>query len=54
MAELTFNVVSAKSLQLDDAMAKSIPSAVLYTKEDRITCINDRSIIGTVFLSDVA
>ncbi len=54
VAELTFNVVSVQSLQLDDATAKTIPSAVLYTAEDRITCINDRSIIGQVFLSDVA
>ena len=54
VAELKFNLLSAESLQLDDATAKSIPSAVLYTAEDRITCINDRSIIGAVLLSDVA
>ncbi|MGD1918772.1 MAG: hypothetical protein ACFCAD_07700 [Pleurocapsa sp.] len=44
----------AKSLQLDDKTANSIPSAVLYTGEDKITCINDKAIIGKVFLSDVA
>ncbi len=54
VAELTINYVTVRSLQLDDATAKTIPSAVLYTSEDLITCINDRSIIGNVLLSDVA
>ena len=53
-AELTINFATVKSLQLDDATAKSIPSAVLYCKAEKLTCINDRSIIGQVFLSDVA
>ena len=53
-SELAINLATVKSLQLDDATAKTIPSAVLYTAEDRITCINDRSIIGAVLLSDVA
>ena len=54
IAEVKFNSVWLKSLQLDDATAKTIPSAVLYGDDDRITCINDRSIIGAVLLSDVA
>ncbi|MDJ0904165.1 MAG: hypothetical protein QNJ55_35815 [Xenococcus sp. MO_188.B8] len=52
--ELAINLASVKSLQLDDATAKTIPSAVLYVQEERITCINERSIIGAVLLSDVA
>ena len=54
VAELTINFATVKSLQLDDATAKSIPSAVLYCQEQKLTCINERSIIGQVFLSDVA
>lgn len=54
VAELTINYATVRSLQLDDATAKTIPSAVLYTGEDLITCINDKSIIGNVLLSDVA
>ncbi len=54
IAELKLNNVWLKSLQLDDTTAKTIPSAVLYGDDDRITCINDRSIIGAVLLSDVA
>ncbi len=53
-SELAINWASVKSLQLDDATAKTIPSAVLYCPDARITCINDRSIIGAVLLSDVA
>lgn len=53
-SELAINLTSAKSLQLDDTTAKTIPSAVLYCQSDRITCINERSIIGSVLLSDVA
>ena len=53
-AEIKLNNVWLKSLQLDDATAKTIPSGVLYGDDDRITCINDRSIIGAVLLSDVA
>ncbi len=41
-SELAINLASVKSLQLDDATAKTIPSAVLYVQEERITCINDR------------
>ena len=44
IAEVKFNSVWLKSLQLDDATAKTVPSAVLYGDDDRITCINDRSI----------
>ncbi len=53
-SELAINWASVKSLQLDDVTAKTIPSAVLYCPDSRITCINDRSIIGAVLLSDVA
>ncbi len=53
-SELAINLANFKSLQLDDATAKTIPSAVLYCSSARITCINDRSIIGEVLLSDVA
>ena len=53
-SELAINWANVKSLQLDDATAKTIPSAVLYCSDARITCINDRSIIGAVLLSDVA
>lgn len=52
--KLKLNVATAESLQLDDATAKTIPSAVFYTGEDLVTCINDKTIIGNVFLSDVA
>jgi len=53
MAEVIINS-SVKSLQLDDASAKSIPSAVLFSAETQITCINDKTIIGNIFLSDEA
>ena len=54
ISELAINWATVKSLQLDDATAKTIPSAVLHVQEERITCINDRSIVGAVLLSDVA
>lgn len=54
VAEIKLNVAVAESLQLDDTQAKTIPSAVFYTGEDRINCINHRTIIGEVFLSDLA
>ena len=53
-SELAINGFSVKSLQLDDVTAKTIPSAVLHVQAAGITCINDRSIIGAVLLSDVA
>ncbi|MEL6442282.1 MAG: hypothetical protein AAFQ80_23925 [Cyanobacteria bacterium J06621_8] len=40
-------------MQLDDATAATVPSAVLYTREDRLTCINQRSVIGEVLMSDL-
>lgn len=52
--ELTINLSSAKSLQLNDAAATTIPSAVLYSNETRVNCINDKLIIGNVFASDLA
>ena len=52
--KLKLNVAVAESLQLDDATAKTIPSAVFYTPFDKITCINDKTIIGEAFLSDLA
>lgn len=52
--KLKINLATSESLQLDDATAKTIPSAVLYTGEDVVTCINNKTIIGKVFLSDVA
>ncbi len=42
-----------RSLQLDDRTATTIPSAVLYSDESQITCIDDRVILGTVRLSDI-
>jgi len=51
--EIKLNVAVAESLQLNDAEAKSIPSAVFYTPEDKVTCINNKTIIGEVFLSDL-
>ena len=51
--ELKVNMGTVKSLQLNDATAKSIPSAVLYTNAYRLTCINDSTIIGDVLLSDI-
>ncbi|MEM6614403.1 MAG: hypothetical protein AAF652_19580 [Cyanobacteria bacterium P01_C01_bin.72] len=51
---MKLNVAVAESLQLDDTHAKTIPSAVFYTGEDRINCINQKAIIGEVFLSDLA
>jgi len=51
--KLKLNVAMAESLQLDDGEAKTIPSAVFYTPEDKITCINEKTIIGEVFLSDL-
>lgn len=52
--ELKLNVAVAESLQLNDVEAKTIPSAVFYTQESKITCINSKTIIGEVFLADVA
>ena len=54
VSKLTINHSIVQSLQLDDATAKSIPSAVLFTGENRLTCINQKTVIGNVFLSDVA
>lgn len=51
--EIKFNGAVMKTLQLDDTQAKTIPSAVLYTLEDRVNCINDRTIVGEIFLSDL-
>ena len=42
-----------ESLQLDDATTTSIPSAVVFSEETQITCINDKTILGKVFLSDM-
>ncbi|MEM6612300.1 MAG: hypothetical protein AAF652_08605 [Cyanobacteria bacterium P01_C01_bin.72] len=52
--KLKLNITVAESLQLDDTQAKTIPSAVFYTGEDKITCINEKTILGEVFLSDLA
>ncbi|MEO0834788.1 MAG: hypothetical protein AAFY16_02115 [Cyanobacteria bacterium J06642_3] len=54
MEQLKINFATVQSLQLNDATAKSIPSAVLYTDEDKVTCINEKTVIGDVLLSDVA
>jgi len=54
MAQLKINFATVQSLQLDDVTAKSIPSAVLYCQEDKVTCINQKTVIGDVLLSDVA
>lgn len=53
IGELVINA-RTESLQLDDATASTIPSAVLYSREHRVTCINDRSVIGDILLSDVS
>lgn len=53
VAELSINFAQIKSLQLDDATATTVPSAVFYTAEHQITCINQRSIIGVPLLSDL-
>ena len=52
--KLSINIAISESLQLDDKTAKTIPSAVLWTREDELTCINNKAVIGKVFLSDVA
>ena len=54
VAKLTINLAITESLQLDDKTARTIPSAVLCSREDEITCINQKAVIGKVFLSDVA
>ena len=54
VAKLSINIAITESLQLDDKTAKTIPSAVLYSREDELTCINQKAVIGKVFLSDVA
>ena len=51
--ELKINMANVKSLQLPDATATSIPSAVLYTEEDNCNCINDRVILGKMLVEDL-
>lgn len=53
VAELAQNVGGFKTLQLDDQTAKTLPSAVLYSGEDKYTCINDKAILGTVAIADL-
>lgn len=53
VAELKVNVATCRSLQLDDLTATSIPSAVLYTSEDKCNCINDKAILGNVMIEDL-
>lgn len=47
------NMSDAEMFQLDDKTAKTIPSAVLITNESRVTCINDRVIVGQVYMNDL-
>ena len=53
IGELVQNVGGYRSLQLDDQTAKSIPSAVLYSNENKCTCINDKAILGIVSVNDL-
>jgi len=52
--DVKLNGLVCESLQLNDVEAKTIPSAVFYTSTDKITCINEKTIIGEVFLSDLS
>lgn len=52
--ELRQNVGCLKSLQLDDKSAKTLPSAVLFSSADNVTCINDKTIIGDVMFRDLS
>ena len=53
VGRLKLNSATVSSLQLNDKNATSIPSAVLYTNEDRCSCINDLAILGGVMVTDL-
>ena len=48
------NTGIVQMFMLDDSTAKTLPSAVLISQENQVTCINNRTIVGEVFLTDVA
>ncbi|MEO1692182.1 MAG: hypothetical protein AAFR63_11735 [Cyanobacteria bacterium J06631_6] len=49
----SINAGVTELFMLDDKTAKTLPSAVLISPEDKVTCINEKTIIGEVFLSDL-
>lgn len=50
----SWSISRAKILELEMAEYKlKTGSAVLYSDESKITCINDRAIIGKVLVSDI-
>jgi len=53
VAKLKINLLCCESLQLDDKTAESIPSAVFHAPSKNLSCINDKAIIGQIFLDDV-
>ena len=53
VAEFCANFGKVKSLQLEDATAKTVPSAVLYSAQDQLLTINSKTIIGEVTLNDL-
>jgi hypothetical protein len=54
VAQWKNNCRFSKSYQLDDKTTNTLPSAVIYIPTRRVTCINDRVIMGDVLLADVA
>lgn len=48
------NMGEVEMFMLDDATTKTLPSAVLISHQDKVTCINAKTIVGEAFLSDVA
>ena len=52
--KLKINLATSESLQLDDGTATTVPSAVFYTAEDKLNCINDKAIIGNISIADLA
>ena len=53
IAELSQCVGGFKSLQLDDATAKTLPTAVLYSGKDKITIIDRKAILGHVTIDQL-
>lgn len=53
VAVLSQCVGGFKTLQLNDSTANSLPSAVLYSGEDKVTRIEDRAILGHVTIDQL-
>ena len=53
MADGHQNMGGFKLLLLDEQKVKTLPTAVIYNPQDKITLINEQAILGTVTLADI-